>query len=257
MQDTDPGSSQDKINAQAERRFNDQLAQSYFSIWDNYPIQRYTHSIEASWMTKLVRAGDRVLLAGSGGGREIDGILNTASRIVAMDISPEMLRVGKERFSHGSIEWRLGDIQAPPEDLGVFEHVFALGGVYAYLPEPERATQALFRHLVPGGSFTICVMNGAHPTERTETKLMPDGRLRRAFVVEDLKDLLQSAGFEIDDCRGLRFFVDLLPPDWNRAGSSGRNYGLMERSLELEEALLEHLPAEKGKFIWITGRKPA
>lgn len=242
--------------AAATVRYNDKLAESYFEIWDTRPIQRYTQTVEQRWMTELVARGDRVLLAGSGGGREIAALLGLAGEVVALDISPEMLRIGRARFGEAAVTWRLGDLHDPPPDLGLFDHIFALGGVYAYLPEPARASRAMAGCLRPGGCLSVCVMNADHPTESAAPVVMKDGRVRQGLNRARLEAMMTRAGLTVTRVEGLRYLVDLLPPSWNRLVGSAEDLDSLERALALEAELQGRLPVERGKFLWMTGRRP-
>lgn len=245
-----------RSSTSGEAAANDKLAPRYFQIWETYPIQKFTNLVESRWMMELVTPGQNVLLAGSGGGREIEALLNTAGSITALDISPEMLRIGQEKFPEQKIRWRLGDVHSPPLDLGLFDHIFALGGVFAYLKDPFLAAKALGEKLRPGGSLTICVMNSAHPTEKPGRKELGQGRVRQAYSVQEVCQLLEHAGLTVDIIRGFRFLVDSLPAEWNKNAQADKEIeGIMKRALELESELLHKMKAETGKFIWVSGQK--
>lgn len=238
-----------------EAEANDRLAQRYFQIWENCPIQKFTHQVESIWMQEMVQPSQRVLLAGSGGGREIEPLIGRAGEIVALDISQEMLRVGQDRFPDSRIQWRIGDVLSPPEDLGSFDHILSLGGVFAYLENPWLAAQALAQRLRPGGGLTICVMNSDHPTESPGRKELNQGRVRQTYSVQEIYKLMEHAGLKMELVRGFRFLVDNLPAEWNKNPQAGAEIeGIMRRAIELEHRLLHLLPAEKGKFIWATAR---
>ena len=239
----------------AEAQANDRLATRYFDIWDHYPIQRYTRRVETRWIRELVQPGDAVLFAGAGGGREIEAVLDRAGRMVALDISPEMLRIGSERFAGNAIEWRLGDLHAPPPDLGAFDHIFSLGGVFNYLHDPAGAAAALYALLRPGGTLSVCVINEAHPTEGRGGLALADGRIRRAYRADEITTVLNASGGRVETLRGYRFLVDLLPKEWN-TGQAGREAAaLVEEAVILEERLESAMPAEAGKFLWLTSRR--
>ncbi|MFW6334451.1 MAG: methyltransferase domain-containing protein [Desulfosalsimonas sp.] len=249
---------EDKIQnpLSGEVKANDKLAQKYFHIWETYPIQKFTNELEGRWLKKMIHPGQSVLLAGSGGGRELEAILDRAGKIVAMDISSEMLRVGQEKFPDRDIEWRLGDVHDPPEDMEEFDHIAALGGVFAYLNDPFLAARALADRLAPGGMLTLCVMNSEHPTEKPGVKEMGNGRVRRTYSAQEARGLLEQAGLVPETVRGFRFVVDNLPPEWNKnAAEDAEKDNILRQALELENSLLELMPPEKGKFIWISGRK--
>lgn len=234
---------------------NDTLAARYFAIWDTAPIQKFTRSVENAWIKALLNRGDSVLLAGAGGGREIEALLGTARRVVAIDLSAGMLDIGRERFPQAEIEWLQGDIQRLPPDIGPFDHVFALGGVFAYLDRPFDALLSIRRTLAPGGSLTIAVMNADHPTERTGFASTANGRVRRPYSPELLEEVVSDAGFKVDTLRGYRFLVDLLPGEWNLRPDAAHK-DVLEDLVDIEGRLLDIMPARAGKFVWLTASKP-
>ena len=242
----------------AEQRANDSLAKRYFKIWDTYPIQKFTQQTEADWLKKLIASGESVLVAGSGGGREIEAFLEKAGRIVALDISEGMLDVGRARFPETQIEWRQGDISNPPKDLVDFDHVLALGGVLAYMPDPFQAIVSMAGLLRSGGQLTLSVMNASHATEKPEAKYLSNGRVRRPLALETLRELLESAGFEVSDEQGIRFLVDLLPSAWNSSDEcTSEQVQILQDAIALEATLIQSMPPELGKLLWVTAKKVA
>jgi SAM-dependent methyltransferase len=211
-----------ETHVNAEAQFNDELAQRYFQIWQQWPIQRLTHTVESRWLLDLVQPGESVLLVGSGGGREIETLLPRAGRIVAMDISPEMLRIGAERYGDAPIEWRRGDAQDPPADLIDFDHAIGVGGVFCYLPQPEKALVNLRRALRPGGRLTLGIFNAEHATEAKGDRDLSSGRVRRVYSVRKMRSMLAHACYVVEAVRGHRFFVDQLPSSWNAEPASTR-----------------------------------
>lgn len=238
-----------------ERKANNALSKKYFEVWDKFPIQRFTDNVEREWLEGLIRCGSSVLLAGSGGGREIASILAVAGRIVAVDLSEEMIQIGSNRFPNNNIEWRVGDIERLDSDLVEFDYALALGGVFCYLPEPEKGFECLFRALRPGGVLVVSVMNRQHYTEREiEGKAIP-GRVRKAFSACEVELLMERVGFKSSEVRGHRFLVDYLPKEWNSAPLDEARRSVMEELLQIERRLISALPAENAKILWVIGRK--
>lgn len=244
------------LSNKIEREANDRLAEKYFHIWDTYPIQRLSHEIESGWLTQEVRPGSRVLLAGSGGGREIDA-LRTAREIVALDISPEMLKVGQQRYPDPRISWRLGDIEAMDRDLTGFDAVIAIGGVLIYLRHPREALRAMHAALNPSGTLILSVMNRCHPTESYKNDERSGGRYRHPFTVEEIVDLVSEVGFHDIRVKGYRYFIDLLPREWNSdRPPSDEVRQVIDKLAEAERLLVHCGSAKNAKILWITATRP-
>ena len=243
-------------NLQAEEEFNDKFSEVYFDIWDRQPIQRITKVVEEHWIKETVQSGDKVLLVGSGGGREIECLLGLDANITAMDISPKMLEVGAKRYPKENIEWVHADAQRPPKNLKDFDHVLALGLVLCYLPNPELALANLRDTLKVGRSLTLGIVNGEHFTEADTRKYLNSGRVRNAYTVKEIKGMLQRAGYLTTNVRGSRFFIDGLPVHWNNNPDMLKpNQSLLiEKFAQLEIDFANQIEAELAKHLWVTAR---
>lgn len=241
-----------EANAQAEKVFNDKLSNRYFEIWDNYPIQKFTTQYESRLMVEVIPHASKVLLLGSGGARELPVLLESRCQVTAIDISPQMLAAGRARYPDAGVHWIEADLHHLPGELVGFDAAVCLGAVFNYLHDPTTFLVNTRRALKPGGSLILAVINASHPSEKRIRTELPDGRVRQLYDLPAIKCLLKSAGFSIVSDRGVRFFVDLLPAEWNRKGVDGQLHsGILEKMLELEERLSEALPPEQGKFILI------
>lgn len=238
--------------ALAEIVFNDKLAERYFTIWDSYPIQKFTTRIESGLMADVIPYASKVLLLGCGGGRELPVLLESDCEITAIDISPQMLAAGRARYPDAAINWIEADLHHLPRELVGFDAAVCLGAVFNYLHDPTTFLANTRRALKLGGSLILAVINANHPSEKRRRTASPDGRVRQLYELPALKSLLSSAGFIVVSDLGVRFFVDLLPAEWNRNGVDGQLHSdTIEKMLEVEERLSDVLPSEQGKFILI------
>lgn len=71
-------------------------------------------------------------------------------RVVAADLTPEMMMVGKRRAGAGRIEWVAGDALELPFGDGSFDRVLIGYGLRNF-PDLERALAEILRCLRPGG----------------------------------------------------------------------------------------------------------
>ncbi|MFD2264570.1 methyltransferase domain-containing protein [Lacibacterium aquatile] len=242
-------------SVEAEEHFNDDLAKRYFGIWDAYPIQKLTRDIENRWIREALRPGQRVLLIGSGGGREIEALLDFKVEITAMDISQGMLDAGRERYAGHPITWVKGDAHLPPADLKNFDHVIGVGFVLCYLENPELALRNLRSTLRVGGQIHLTVVNSDHFSENNKRTGAIGNRVRTLYSVKSLRALLARSNYVVQSVRGLRYFVDGLPGDWNsKFASSSQNDELMTRFIELEADLVGRIDPSQAKELFITGR---
>lgn len=242
--------------SRAEESFNDKLAENYFAIWDQQPIQRFTNEVEFRWIRDLVAPEASVLLIGSGGGREIPALLERAAQITALDISQRMLDVGQKRFPSSKIVWRKADVQDLPSDLNGFDYIIGVGLVFCYLPRPTAALRAVKRAVKPGGKLVLGVANAEHPTERRPPKTRTGERTRRAYSIDDIRALLAAEGFRLGEIRAHRFFVDEVPAAWNSADASMEHRKVLEAVLAVEHRLIGELDVRRAKQLFIVAETP-
>ncbi|MBE7219616.1 MAG: magnesium protoporphyrin IX methyltransferase [Caulobacteraceae bacterium] len=91
-------------------------------------------------------SGRRLLDAGCGTGALAVEAARRGAEVVAVDLSPQLIRLAQERapqeFAAGRLTFRTGDMTA--EDLGRFDHVVAMDSLIHYdLPDGVRMVERL------------------------------------------------------------------------------------------------------------------
>lgn len=117
------------------------------------------HPLLAAWAGE--RGGDgagrRALVVGCGLGADAAFAGSRGFATVAFDVSPEAIRLARERFPASGVDYVVGDLLDPrPEWLGAFDLVVEIQTVQA-LPDPPRARAiATTGRLVgPGGVLLV------------------------------------------------------------------------------------------------------
>jgi ubiquinone/menaquinone biosynthesis C-methylase UbiE len=138
--------------------------------------------------------------------RHIRERISPAAKLIASDISDEMLDEAKKKLSHLAIEWRNIDAQQLPFNDNSIDLVVCCFG-YMFVPDKQKAFAAAYRVLRPGGMFlfttwdrleqnAISYISRSIAKEYLEEPLPASSDLATSMSDEaGIKSLLQDAGF--------------------------------------------------------------
>jgi SAM-dependent methyltransferase len=103
-----------------------------------------------------VRAADRVLDVAAGSGNAAIAAARTGARVVASDLTPELLAAGQRQAEQQDLqlEWRQADAEALPFGDGEFDVVMSCLGVM-FAPHHQTAADELVRVCRPGGTIGL------------------------------------------------------------------------------------------------------
>ena len=101
-----------------------------------------------------VTAGSRVLDIACGTGVLIgDYLRRNVESVTAVDISPEMVRIAREKFPQENVRFVCGDAETAP--LGEGFDAIVIYNAFPHFPDPERLVAHLASLLRPGGVLTV------------------------------------------------------------------------------------------------------
>lgn len=103
-----------------------------------------------------IAPGDRVLDVAAGAGNAAIPAALAGARVVACDLSPELLDAGRARAAArgAQVEWREGDAEALPFDDASFDAVVSSVGVM-FAPHHQAVADELIRVCRPGGRLAL------------------------------------------------------------------------------------------------------
>ena len=138
--------------------------------------------------------------------RHLRTIIPPASKLVASDISEDMLSVAKEKLKDLEIDWQIIDAQQLPFDNNCMDLVVCSFG-YMFVPDISKGFAEAYRVLKPGGMLIFSTwdkmeLNGASDTYRKIVKKLLGDSLpdlyKLPFSMNDqtaIKRMLKETGF--------------------------------------------------------------
>ena len=180
------------------------MAAHYFAAhadeWDSLRSLHIADSEVEARLAQILHSAPlgRVLDVGTGTGRIVELFAADASRLVAIDSSPEMLRLARAKIANLSpeiaskVDIKLGDFNMLPVGNGEFDTVI-FHQVLHYAQHPEAVIAEAIRTLAPGGRLVI-VDFAAHDLEELRTV---HAHARLGFSDEFMKKAFTNHGLQM------------------------------------------------------------
>jgi ubiquinone/menaquinone biosynthesis C-methylase UbiE len=141
--------------------FLDELKQRHRAMWASGDYPAVVRDVVAPLGPVLVeaagvRSGETVLDVAAGDGNAAVPAALRGARVVASDLTPELLERGRReaRRRSVSLDWRVGDAEALPFADGSFDVTMSSLGVM-FAPHHQEAADELVRVTRPGGRIAL------------------------------------------------------------------------------------------------------
>jgi len=132
----------------------DLLAGDYDRTWTNSAAGRLQRDAVWRQIARLFRAGDHVLDLGCGTGEDAEHLIRHGVRVRAMDASPEMVRLARNR----GVNAEVGTIEKIHDLEGAFDGVFSNFGALNCVEDLALLRSPLARLVTSGGHLALCLM---------------------------------------------------------------------------------------------------
>jgi ubiquinone/menaquinone biosynthesis C-methylase UbiE len=183
----------------------------------------------------LALGPDDVLLeVGCGGGAFLHDALESGCRAVAIDHSPDMVRLARETNAEAVAEGRVEILGASADRLPFPDEMFTaatMTGVLGFLPDPVVALAEIRRVLAGGGRLALL---GSDPSMRG-TPAAPEPMASRLRFYEDEDLVLLAHDAALSDARVVR----------RSLADAAREVGVPDEYVELFESETPFLVARK------------
>jgi ArsR family transcriptional regulator len=194
----------DLLRLDEVRNARTNMAATYFAAhadeWDSLRSLHIADSEVEARLAQILRSAPlgRVLDIGTGTGRIVELFAADSDRFVAVDNSPEMLRLARAKIANLSpeiaskVDIKLGDFNMLPVGDGEFDCVI-FHQVLHYAQHPEAVIAEAIRTLAPGGRLLI-VDFAAHNLEELRTI---HAHARLGFADDFMKKAFATYGVQL------------------------------------------------------------
>ena len=135
------------------------LKQRHRTMWAAGHYDRVAREIIPVLGERLVAslapaAGERVLDIAAGTGNAAVPAARAGASVVASDLTPELLEIGRSEHPDAGVDWQVADAEALPWSDASYDVVMSTVGVM-FAPHHQAAADELLRVLRPGGRLGI------------------------------------------------------------------------------------------------------
>lgn len=175
--------------------------------WDRLRRELYGERFTDEALRALLPSDWTVADLACGSGSVAELLAPRVSKVIAVDLSPEMLAAARARLAASpNVELRQGALEALPLEDSACDAALLLLAL-THVEEPARAAAELHRVLKPGGRAVVVDLL-RHDRDDFRRRV---GALRNGFEARELTDLLGEAGLEDVRC-------ETLPPEAEAKG---------------------------------------
>ena len=161
-------------------------------------------------LEKLALKPDDILLEiGCGGGVLLNMALESVAQAKAIDHSPDMVRLARDRnqeaLSDGKVEIVQGNAESLPWDDDLFTCA-AAAEMFFFIEDPMIVLKEFYRVLKPGGRLVITSLEASI---LPRLMFLPWSRSMHLYKNREMESMLKEAGFRTPDVTNMERFIQL------------------------------------------------
>jgi ubiquinone/menaquinone biosynthesis C-methylase UbiE len=203
---------------------------------------RLLHDFAVAMMALQPEPDDLVLDLGAGGCWCSDLLGRLNRRSVAIDISLDMLRIGRSRAGSAGIAAVAADFETLPFADRSFDKAICLNALH-HVPNVPKAVREISRVLTDTGVAVFSEPGRGHADADVSVSAMRDfGVLEQDILIGPFARACAEAGFQHVRIKSLSYVVplfELTPDEWERWSRSARQRRPMRAFTKMWRAALE------------------
>ena len=161
------------------------LAQGAGEVWNwETPAGRIRWARRVKMLTEHLRPRDKVLELGCGTGYFTSALAKTGAQITAIDISPDLLRVAREKCARPNVSFEIQNAYSLSYGDETFDAV--VGSSVLHHLEVDSALREIHRVLKRGGSIRFTEPNMMNPQIAVQKNIPP---IKRRWAILPMKQL--------------------------------------------------------------------
>jgi ubiquinone/menaquinone biosynthesis C-methylase UbiE len=214
---------------------------------------RLLHEFSVAMLALQPGPDDLILDLGAGGCWCSDLLTRLNRRAVAVDISIDMLRVGRSRANGTGIQAVAGDLERLPFRSGAFDKAVCLNAIH-HVPDIPAALREVARVLREDGVLAVLEPGKGHAQQPGSTAAMRDyGVLEQDILIPDFVSRCREAGFADVRLKPLLSAVpafDVTPDEWARWSALAATKRPARALAKLGRAALELVGVAKNSVMF-------
>jgi len=156
-----------------------------------------------------LKPDDIFLEIGCGGGVLLNMALESVAQAKAIDHSPDMVRIARDRnkesLSKGRVEIVQGNAESLPWDDDLFTCT-AAAEMFFFIEDSMIVLQEFYRVLRPGGRLVITSIEASI---LPKLLFLPWSRSMHLYKNSEIKSMLKQVGFQMVEVKNLERFIQL------------------------------------------------